>query len=115
MSTDKTIIVETKEELQRLRNKLDKVKVVILNEFGKHPLTNILDLPYRERNIIKEEIENVFNTITDDQLNEKFNKICIEKLFTNNAKIEDYPIYNRSLPTDETEVLYDASGNLIIV
>jgi len=116
------IVVETESELKQLREKLDKVKVVVFNDFGKHPLTNILELPYRERNIIKGRIEEVFNTISDEELTEKFNTICLDTLLTNTSKIEDYPVYNRYYKSDEeiennkiSDVLYDASGNLIIV
>ena len=113
------VVVETEEELKALRDKLDKVKVVIFNDLGKHPLTNILELPYRERNIIKERITELFYSITDEDLNDKFNKICVETLFTENAKIDTYPVYNRyNEPKEETpsaNVLYDPSGNLIIL
>jgi hypothetical protein len=108
--------VETEEELKALRNKLDKVKIVVYNDFGKHPLTNILELPYRERNIIKERIEEVFNSISDGELAEKFNSICNNILLSNTSKIEDYPVYNRYFkPEEEANVLYDASGNLIVL
>ena len=121
MSAEK-VFVETEEELKSLRDKLDKVKVVVLNDFGKHPLTNILELPYRERNIIKGRITEIFYSIQDDELTEKFNKICAETLFSENAKIENYSVYNRyNEPAEELElkndpnVLYDPSGNLIII
>lgn len=111
------IEVETKEELKLLRDKLDKVKIIVFNDFGKHPLTNILELPYRERYIIKEQIEKVFNTISDEELNEKFNNICLDTLLCNTAKLEDYPIYNRYKEEEEIEsaILYDPSGNLIVL
>ena len=120
MSSDKAIVVETEQELKQLREKLDKVKVVVLNDFGKHPLTNILELPYRERNIIKGRIEELFNSIADVELTEKFNTICLDTLLTNTSKIEDYPVYNRyykeeTEPAKNSDVLYDASGNLIVV
>ena len=121
MSAEK-VFVETEVELKALRDKLDKIKVIVLNDFGKHPLTNILELPYRERNIIKARITELFNIIEDYELTEKFNKICAETLFTENAKIENYSVYNRyNEPAEDLKlnnnpnVLYDPSGNLIIM
>lgn len=121
MSGEPKQIVETEAELRRLRDKLDKVKVVVFNEFSKHPLTNILELPYRERNIVKGRIEELFYSINEEELTEKFNKICVETLFTENAKIDNYPIYNRyNEPVEDVlsdkiaSVLYDPAGNLIV-
>lgn len=77
--------------LTESRNKLQRCKVIALDEMGKQPLQNAKYFTQKERNNLLKRMKELFETETDDEIINKFNDVCNDKIFT--GDISNYPVY----------------------
>lgn len=90
----------TEEELAKLKEKAMKVKIIVLEDMNKHPLTNVSTFSKREKAKVLEKMEFLFASYTDEQIDKEFNAIVCDKLLDNGADLSQYPIYDMSSKTD---------------
>jgi len=95
-----------KEDVPIVREKVCKIKVIVLDSMNKHPLTNPNTLTIKERKYIYEQIKEIFYSNTLDEINDKFNTICNDKLFNDKSDCTQFPVYiDRRVP--EQQLLFD--------
>jgi hypothetical protein len=86
------IEVETQEELNRLKDKAIKVKVIAFSQMEKPPLTNGSFLSKKEKRILMEKMTELFAK-PDAEIDEEFNKIVNEEVLDGGKDISEYPVY----------------------
>lgn len=86
----------TEDELERLKEKAMKVKMIVLEDMNKHPLSNCSTFSKREKAKVLEKMEFLFASYTDDEIDKEFNAIVCDKLLENGADLTQYPIYDMS-------------------
>lgn len=91
------------EELLKCRNKLTKLKVVLLDRMDKPALLNIRLMDKRSRDKFKKELKHLWDTMSDEEIDKEFNDICCEKLFTCGVDISAYPCFNTEFPQPVVE------------
>jgi len=82
------------EELNAMKEKIMKAKVVILDRMGKHPLENPSYFKQQVKNKLIKSIEEYLETTADEEITQEFNDICNEKLFDGDCDVSNYPIYD---------------------
>jgi hypothetical protein len=105
------------EELAKMKERTTKVKVILLEKMGKHPLTNPRYLKDRDKAKLLLQMKDYIDNKTDQEIDAEFNEVCLEKLFDCDTDITSYPIYdlNKIEETEETEVVQDLAGNVVNV
>lgn len=81
------------EDLIATREKFMKCKLIALDEMGKHPLHNPKCFSSKEKKELLDKVTYIFDNETLENITNKFNEICNEKLFNQNADYSTYPIY----------------------
>lgn len=84
------IEVNTKEELEQLKQKATKLKVILMERKGKHPLQNISLLNKRDKDLFEKELEELWNTMSDEEITNEFNSICCDRIFTEGTDVSNY-------------------------
>ena len=74
------------------KERVMKVKVISLDDMNKHPLANPSYFSSKDKAELLKLMKININ-LTDDKLTEKFNQICIDKLFTEKSDYTTYPVY----------------------
>lgn len=85
---------DTFEELNQMKEKIMKVKVIILDKMGKHPLENPTYFKHSVKSKLIKEIEEYLESKTDEEITQEFNDICNEKLFDGECDVSNYPVYD---------------------
>ena len=86
------IEVETQEELNRLKDKAVKVKVIALSQMEKSPLTNTSFISKKDKKTLMEKMTELF-VKPDAEIDEEFNKIVNEEVLASGKDISEYPVY----------------------
>jgi len=81
------------EDLPLFREKLMKCKLIVLNNMGKHPLTNPKYFNTKDKNTLLKGINDLFDTKTFEEITILFNEVCNETLFNNDADYSTYATY----------------------
>jgi hypothetical protein len=89
----------TEEELNKLKEKAMKVKIIVLEDMNKPPLTNVSNFNKRDKSKVLEKMEFLFTSYTDEQIDKEFNSIVCDKLLDSGIDISQYPIYDLSKKT----------------
>jgi hypothetical protein len=89
------IEVETQEELTALKNKALKVKIIALDKLEKDPLSNTSYFTNKEKRKLLELMTELF-TMSDEEINNKFNTIVNEDILSNGKDVSNYPVYYKS-------------------
>lgn len=114
--------LENEEELSKMKERTTKVKVILLDKMGKHPLTNPRYLKDREKRDLLLKMKDYLDYKTDLEIDAEFNEVCMDKLFENGTDITSYPIYDLRKEEDikdvdleepKTESVVDMAGNSI--
>lgn len=105
-----TYELKDEEELAKMKERTTKVKVILLEKMGKHPLTNPRYLKDREKAKLLLEMKDYLDNKTDQEIDAEFNEVCLDKLFDCDTDITSYPIYDLS-KTEEPVV--DIAGNIV--
>ena len=81
------------EQKIKRRNIVNMIKVISLHKMDKNPLINTSDLSHKE----KVELIRIMNTYGDKvemDIQEEFNKVCNETIFSPRADYSTYPVYD---------------------
>ena len=108
--------LENEEELSKMKERTTKIKVILLDKMGKHPLTNPRYLKDREKRDLLLKMKDYLDNKTDLEIDAEFNEICMDKLFENGTDISSYPIYDLSKKEEvepETKSVVDIAGNSV--
>jgi len=84
----------TKEELQALKEKAMKVKVICLDEMDKHPLCNPSYFTKRDKDKLLERMGKMMHTYSNEEIEKSFSTIVNDRLLTCGADVSNYPIYD---------------------
>jgi hypothetical protein len=102
------------DELEKLKTRAMKLKVILLDTWDKHPLQNPALFNKRQRDRFTSELKSMWNSMTDEQIDKEFNEICCERLFVAGADFSNYPVYE-PVGTANHKILYDAGLNAVEV
>jgi hypothetical protein len=91
------------ETLQYYKTKTTKLKVILLDRLDKPALTNIKLMTKRDRDKFNKQLKELFETMSDKEINDEFNSICCDKLFTSGVDVSAYTCFNTSFPEPVTE------------
>ena len=93
---DEDALILTQEE--KIKNVILMFQVIALNRMNLHPLYNVSTLNSSQKtelfghmDSLKMDYDN--DLITD--ISNEFNKICNDKLFSNNTDVSTYPVYRK--------------------
>jgi len=104
------VICETEEQLERLKTKAMKAKLISLDRMKKHPLENPTSFSKREKAILLGYMSEIFGEWSDEAIDKAFNDIVNEALLDSNKDVNNYPIYDLSKKTEE---VMDIGGNVL--
>jgi hypothetical protein len=99
-----TYMFNSEEELAKMKERTTKVKVILLEKMGKHPLSNPKYLKQREKTQLLLKMKDYLDTKTDQEIDAEFNEICLDKLFDCDTDITSYPIYDLSKKEELEEI-----------
>lgn len=102
---------ETEDQLNQLKEKAMKVKVIALDSMDKHPLMNPSTFSKREKATLMMKMGEMFNDWDDERINKEFADVVNERILANGLDYQHYPIY--SLGKESKPVAIDAGGNLV--
>jgi len=86
------------DELNRLKEKAMKLKVILLDDWDKHPLQNPALFDKRRRERFEKELKDMWYKMTDEQIEKEFNDICCGRLFADGVDISAYPCAEMGSP-----------------
>ncbi len=106
---------QAEKDLRILKDRAMKCKVVALEELGKHPLSNPSTFSKRDKKKVLDKMTLWFNK-TDEEIDEEFNDIVLDKVFSDKDDYTKYDIQNGrisfpELPPDMK--VRDIAGNYI--
>lgn len=103
--TNTTFLCEDKEEFERLKAKATKLRVILLDRKDKQIFCRLSNFSKRDKDKFVAEINEMWNTMTDEEINEEFNAICCDKLFESGADVSTLPVKELTYPNHS--VLYE--------
>lgn len=90
---DKIEIIVDKSDSENIKDKIMKCKIICLHNMGKHPLLNTKYFNKTDKDTLLKNIKNMLETLSYEEITNKFNEICSEVLFCNDSDYTNYPIY----------------------
>lgn len=106
-------------EIELLKKKAQKTKIIALDQLNKPIFSNPSNFSTREKNRLMKAMEEWFNK-PDEEVNELFNEIVLDKLETEFEKIPINPMnityapdpeFHKDLPPIPTQTVIDIAGN----
>lgn len=101
-------ICETKEEFDYLKNKSLKLRIILLERKDKNLFCKLSSFDKRTKDKFIKELNELWNTMTDKEIDEEFNDIVNDKLLYQGKDISQYPVKEMSYP--DYSSLYDNDG-----
>lgn len=106
---------QAEKDLRILKERAMKCKVIALEDLGRHPLSNPSTFSKRDKKKVLDKMTLWFNK-TDEEIDEEFNDIVLDKVFSSNDDYTKYAVENGrigvpQLPPDMK--VMDIGGNLI--
>lgn len=89
-------------ELNALREKAMKSKLIALNKMGKHPLSNPSYFSKKDKEELAIKINEIFYNSLDEEITNQFNEIVNENLLASCKDYNTYPIYDLSKSKTES-------------
>ena len=92
---EESLIEKTPEEIKKQKTKemMNMFKVITMDQMGYSPLNDFRDLNVKEQSeymsLMKERVKE-YSDGKEEEIRERFNKICIDKLFHRTADITRY-------------------------
>lgn len=97
--------VDTEEQLNALKEKCLKCKVILMEKKNKHPLSNLSLFSKRQKEVFLKELNEMMLSMSDEDITKEFNSIVCDDLFTSG---KDYTTYNTLESTEpDHSVLYN--------
>ena len=100
------------DELPFIREKVMKCKVIALNDMDKHPLLNPKFFTKSLKDLLLKKIRYLYDTNTLEEINERFNTICNEKLFDSGIDYSNFPVYIDNRFPSQNEKILEEEGDL---
>lgn len=100
---------ETEEQLNCLKTKAMKCKIIALDKMDKHPLSNPSYFNKKDKAKLTELMTEWFSN-TDEEVDKWFNDIVNERILANGLDYHQYPIYDLSKPKMPIQ---DLASNLV--
>jgi hypothetical protein len=100
------------DELNYFKDKALKLKVILLEKKGHHPLKQISLLTKRDRDLFKQELMILWETMADADITEQFNAICCGRLFDEGVDVSNYSV--SSIGASESDAQAKAQEDLKI-
>lgn len=104
---------ETEEQLNCLKTKAMKCKIIALDKMDKNPLSNPSYFSKKDKTRLTELMTEWFSN-TDEEVDKWFNDIVNERILANGLDYQHYPIYDLAKGANgPTEPIQDIAGNLV--
>lgn len=105
-----TVEVNSQEELEALKTKCMKCKVILLDEWDKHPLDNPALFDRRKKDKFTNQLAEMMKTWSDEDIDKEFGYIVSDKLLASGTDVSKYitsgavPDHSILYKVDETAV-----------
>lgn len=106
---------QAEKDLQILKERAMKCKIIGLEELGHHPLSNPSTFSKRDKKRVLDKMTLWFNK-TDEEIDEEFNDVVLDKVFSNNNDYTRYSIESGKVGVPELPPdmkVRDVAGNYI--
>ncbi len=98
-------LYEDQAEYEKLKNKLTKLRVILLERKEKNMFSRLSNFSKREKDKFVAEINYMWETMSDSEIDEEFNAICCDRLFEGGADVTQYPVKELTFP--DHSILYE--------
>lgn len=98
-------VCETQEEFDYLKAKTTKLRTILLERKEKNMFARLSSFNERDKNKFIKEMNEMFNTMTDAEIDEEFNDIVSNKLFYQGQDVSSYPVKEMTMP--DHSILYN--------
>ena len=99
------IVCDNKEEFDRLKNKANKLRLILLDKKDKNLFCKLSSFDARDKKKIIRELNDMWNSMTDEEIDAEFNEICCDKLFASSKDVSTYPTEIMTYP--DHSILYN--------
>lgn len=98
-------VCETQEEFDYLKAKSTKLRIILLERKDKNMFCKLSSFDKRTKDKFIKEMNEMWNEMTDEEIDAEFNSICCDKLFYQGQDITSYPVKEMSYP--DHSILYN--------
>lgn len=104
------IVCDNVEEFEALKQKSTKLRVILLERQNKNMFCKLSTMNLRDKRKFIDELNNMWNTMSDEEIDAEFNDICVNKLFDPaSTDVENLPSQYISAP--DHSVLYNSPAS----
>ena len=75
------------------RNQIIRIRSIALKHLGLHPLMHTIDMSDSQKSLMNTECRKIIDTMTEQEIYEKFNEIVCNDIFTPKADYSKFAIY----------------------
>lgn len=105
-------VCEDEQEFEKLKNKATKLRIILLERKEKNMFCKLSSFDKRTKDKFIKEINEMWNEMTDEEIDEEFNSICCDKLFYQGQDLTSYPVKELCMP--DHSILYEPEPKLSI-
>lgn len=98
-------VCETQEEFDYLKAKTTKLRTILLERKDKNMFCKLSAFDKRTKDKFVKEMNELWNEMTDEEIDAEFNAICCDKLFYQGQDITSYPVKELCMP--DHSILYN--------
>ncbi len=91
-------VCDTQEEFDYLKAKMTKLRIILLERKDKNMFCRLSSFDKRTKDKFVKEIETMWNTLSDKEIDEEFNSIVNDKLFYQGQDVSSYPVKELCMP-----------------
>jgi hypothetical protein len=102
---------QSEEELQALKTKAMKCKIILLDQWEKHPLTNPSTFNKRQKDRFLKELTTMMMYMTEEEMDKEFNSIVTDNILAPGEDTSKIPVANVEGP--DYSVLYPADEEVV--
>ena len=93
-------------EYYRRKSLITQIKVIGLYRMDVYPLLNPSTFMKRDKDRLIEKMEEILNTMTPEEINKEFNRVCNETIFYNGADLSKIPVFDESRFTTSQQIRF---------
>lgn len=97
-------VCDTQEEFDRLKTKATKLRIILLERKDKALFCRLSAFDTRDKTKFIKELNDMWNTMSDEEIDVEFNDICVNKLFEGGKDVTTYPVETLTYP--DHSILY---------
>jgi len=91
-------VCETQEEFDYLKAKMTKLRIILLERKDKNMFCRLSSFDKRTKDKFIKEINEMWNTLSDIEIDEEFNSIVNDKLLYQGQDVSLYPVKELTFP-----------------